>query len=503
MEHYTGFKKQAPRPVASSQYDYLFIALVAGFLGFIVIQEVHIPKFMIVGMALVAGVYLLVKGVSKPEMVTYALVAYMPFSKELAGDFGGLAMAFNFTNLFLGFLLWAWISGKYQMQEPKWISTPLNLPIFLFLLLGFVSIARANYYGASHIFAAFIEYKRWITPILLYFFVLNTVKEREIVKNVAIIIMITITIVALMAIWDYIDQGACGSLEKCRIGGITDQPNMLAAFFNYYMFLPFGFFLNNIRRPNYWGALIPFLLCFRGIMVTFSRGGYLAFAIGLAAITFFKSRILFILLLIFAYFAFLNPDLLPAGIRYRMGQTFKTKSNYSDQMMNTENLESSSQRRVKVWKAGIEMVKDHPMFGIGYGLFPFMIKGYWDGGKMDSHNTYLIIAAEMGIPALLVFLLIIGMMFWQALRLYQSTKDPFAKSFALGWLGGIFAMLISNMFGSRLDAQEVSSYLWIIAALIVRFRRLDQQEKKQGTQEDQIPAGEAKHIPWFERKGAY
>ncbi|HOW59388.1 MAG TPA: hypothetical protein PLO78_06670 [Candidatus Omnitrophota bacterium] len=32
------------------------------------------------------------------------------------------------------------------------------------------------------------------------------------------------------------------------------------------------------------------------------------------------------------------------------------------------------------------------------------------------------------------------------------------------------------MFGSRLDSQEVSSYLWILAALIMRLRILDKRE---------------------------
>ena len=35
---------------------------------------------------------------------------------------------------------------------------------------------------------------------------------------------------------------------------------------------------------------------------------------------------------------------------------------------------------------------------------------------------------------------------------------------------------MSNMFGSRLDSQEVSSYFWILAALIMRLKILDQRE---------------------------
>ena len=36
---------------------------------------------------LFGGIALLVGGMSNPQIVTYALVAYLPFSKHLAGDF--------------------------------------------------------------------------------------------------------------------------------------------------------------------------------------------------------------------------------------------------------------------------------------------------------------------------------------------------------------------------------------------------------------------------------
>ena len=55
------------------------------------------------------------------------------------------------------------------------------------------------------------------------------------------------------------------SLEKSRIGGIAHQPNMLSAFFCYYMFLPLGFFLLNMRF-----LIIRFfwiILCVCGILL--------------------------------------------------------------------------------------------------------------------------------------------------------------------------------------------------------------------------------------------
>ena len=56
------------------------------------------------------------------------------------------------------------------------------------------------------------------------------------------------------------------------------------------------------------------------------------------------------------------------------------------------------------------MIKDAPFFGFGYGLFPYIVGQYAPNqgiDNMDAHNTYLILAAEMGLPALILFLVIL------------------------------------------------------------------------------------------------
>ena len=447
--------------------------------SYIITKDVVVPSWIIVLSAFLGGMILFAAGVHNPQVVTYVLVAYLPFSKILVGDFGGLAMALNLTNLLMAFIFIVWITGRYAQEEPLWLSTPLNLPIIVFMLLGCLAVARGTSYGTGYLWHAVIEFKRWLTPILMFFLVLNTVKDRATIKNLVIIMIVVTTIVGLMAIYDYIDVGDT-SLEKSRIGGIAGHSNSLAAFFNYYMFLPLGFFLMNRSKFKYWLLLIPFLIQFRGIMVTFSRGGYIAFAFGLYAITFLRSKVLLILLLCATFFAVLNPFLLPAGIRYRMGQTFTKPVSYADAIAQEEYVEEaldgSARSRIEVWKGAFKMIQDHPLLGIGYGLFLYTIPYYWSGGQIDAHNTYLIIAAEMGIPALVMFLLIVLIAIWNTYLLYKTTKDPFAKAVALGFLGGLFGLLMSNMFGSRLDSQEVSSYFWILAALVMRLRILDRRE---------------------------
>jgi len=67
--------------------------------------------------------------------------------------------------------------------------------------------------------------------------------------------------------------------------------------------------------------------------------------------------------------------------------------------------------REVTWKAGLRMIQQHPISGIGLGSFKPLVVSYEDSGEQVvnmAHNTYIEIAAEMGIPALLLFLGIIG-----------------------------------------------------------------------------------------------
>jgi len=345
-------------------------------------------------------------------------------------------------------------------------------------------------YGSVYAEAFVAPLKRWLTPIALYFLALWVVRDTRTLKTVAAIIMIAMTVVAIMAIRDYMYVGE-SDLEKARVGGITEHSNTLGAFFVYYMFLFLGFFLTFPKRLKSWLLLVPFLLCFRGIMVTFSRGAYIAFATAGLAACWFRNKVLCAAAVAYLVLATLNPVLLPAGIRYRMAQTLQPAPDaayiYDDAL--TQSLEGSAAGRLRIWQGAIAMIKDHALWGVGYGAFPYFLPRYSNAGHMDAHNSYLLIAAEMGLPTLLVFLLVLGMLTHYGHWLYRHAQDPSLKAIALGFLAGLAGLGMSNMFGTRMDAQEIISYFWILAGLIMRGVLIERQALR--TAAAAAPAGRA------------
>ncbi len=64
---------------------------------------------------------------------------------------------------------------------------------------------------------------------------------------------------------------------------------------------------------------------------------------------------------------------------------------------------TSSRGRIAIWEEGLKMIKDHP-FGIGIAAFPAAQGMLYGGYYQTAHNTLILVAAELGLLGLWVFL---------------------------------------------------------------------------------------------------
>lgn len=75
-----------------------------------------------------------------------------------------------------------------------------------------------------------------------------------------------------------------------------------------------------------------------------------------------------------------------------------------------EEAESSSQERIELLYEGIDMIKAYPFAGVGIGEFQEHMANH-----LTAHNSYLLSAAELGLPGCLLWSLVV----------YMSIKIPF------------------------------------------------------------------------------
>ena len=412
---------------------------------------------------------------NKPEIAIMALIIYVPFSKIIVGN---IASGVNFTNMLVVSTLIGWFISHENTDEKFIIPTSLNFPLLLFFIIGLISLILGSYQlinieGESIV----LTYWRWITPMLMYIIVVNNIRDKDTIKKAFKIILITTIAVALITLKQYLDLGVISTWEKARISGIAGNPNALGAFMSQFGPLFLGLFVYEGRRMRSLIYLIPFVICGRATHVTFSRGSWLAFGVASFVVALFsRSKKLIFLVLLFVVILAIKPDYIPDSIRARFDMTFTKKDSYIEQPFE-DTLEKSAADRIIIWKGAMNMIKTHPFLGIGYGSFPYFIMQYSEiDAERDAHNTYLRIAAEMGIPALLIFISLLVVIFINTLWVFRNTSDKFFKGCSLGFLGGVLGLVVSCLFGSRMNSLEVSGQFWIIAALIQRLKMIITQE---------------------------
>ncbi|HSW50282.1 MAG TPA: O-antigen ligase family protein, partial [Bryobacteraceae bacterium] len=134
---------------------------------------------------------------------------------------------------------------------------------------------------------------------------------------------------------------------------------------------------------------------------------------------------------------------------------------------------AATQARIESSKAGWEMLKSSPLTGVGLGMFKPTFAWMNDemGWATIAHNSYIEVAAELGVPALILFLLIL----WSSWRRARRTSRFLELAGDLA--GGKVAVAIEigiagYAVGALFLSAEYSRQLWVLVALGAALGRL-------------------------------
>jgi O-Antigen ligase len=145
--------------------------------------------------------------------------------------------------------------------------------------------------------------------------------------------------------------------------------------------------------------------------------------------------------------------------------------------------QSTSWRKI-VWREGFRLLVSNPRHVVvGVGLDS--IKGHWrewglfDNGRQPighMHSNLLQIALERGVPALIVWLILMGIymrMLWRITR--REGVDDFARGIALGALGGAVGFFTSGLVHYNWGDSEVVTVFYFIMGLCLVVERTNQR----------------------------
>lgn len=128
--------------------------------------------------------------------------------------------------------------------------------------------------------------------------------------------------------------------------------------------------------------------------------------------------------------------------------------------------------RTELWRRAFNIISDYPINGSGIGSF-YLLSTHYQGStekvykniKENVHNYFLQVATELGIPASLIYLGVLVLVFKIAFTQFAAQKA--ALPFNRGFLMGIGAYLITCLTGHPLLLSTQQFLFWFMISAVV------------------------------------
>ncbi len=387
-----------------------------------------------------------------------------------------------FLRVIISFLLLAWALEKLSSGQWEIRFSPLGLPIFLYLLaLSFSLFNAINPYAGTY------EVLRRASHILLFFLVINHVKDERDISNICGAAVVAGLIVSILGVFQYFTAFNPDWLyQVARPSATFGNKNMAAQFVIMIIPLSIALFLEskNQKVRLLWAVATIEMVAY--VVYANSRGAWLGLTLGgLTCLVFFfkagcpvlnwglspkRTSLLIFLLSIHLVL----PHILPMPT--------KLEVKYSERVASALDLSGGSVgARFAVWANTTDMIRDHPA-GVGINNWKVVYPKYTRSRMIDkvsssethfqnAHNDYLQMISEIGIVGFAFYLWILLYL----LRICWKSPDIRYSPF---FLWSIVGFMITSFFSFPLKMPATSLFFWLIAGLVManRFRIIPQSQ---------------------------
>ncbi len=408
-------------------------------------------------------------------------------------------------SLLLFFFLWKVEIPKVLVQNKKrfvvfWLLLCL---VALFFLATLFSVDRNfSLWGNPARGGGFVNFALLIIFAIIAFFVL---KKQDWQRAWDVAILGCGTLVALLAIFQW--QGWFSNFLVAKATRPMSTMGNDIQLGLYLVLLTFPAFIFALQQKNIlkkiWYTSIFFLFLFV-IVLTGSRGAYLGLALGfMYFILLFPLKKLWQSLTV--KFLFLGIFLIPLGLVYYVNTHYdeviaRTKNNVLLQEVASRLYLSqlTQEPRFSTWEVGLQAIKARPLFGYGPENFEVGFDKFYDpilpniqyipsssNSWWDRAHTFLVDnAAQAGIPALLVYLSIFGILLWQLQSI--KNKDSEFSLQAHGIQATFIGYLTAIFFGFDTFSTYLVSFFLVAYALFI-VRQNDEVQESQTSQSTTQP----------------
>ena len=353
--------------------------------------------------------------------------------------------------------------------EGNLTSRPREVNLVLLLTLT----ALLSLITAISVSEAWDNFTVYLKVVVMFIVMVNVVRTEQRLRAMLLIALAVSVITSFAAVSDYqAGRLLTGGIRiKGVIGGLFENPNDLAL--HLVTMLPLAVALM-LATSGLGKKLLYFtaaLVMTAAIICTFSRGGFLGLLAAALVIAWKlgrKNRAIVTVVCVVVLIAFLM--FAPAQYGGRLSSIWGGDA-----------MGSSNARRELFWRSVIVALR-YPIFGVGMGNFHFKSLH-----EQVSHNSFTQVASELGMPALMFYVLF---MITPIRRMKRVENDTFgvkdkARFYYLSI--GLQASLIGYMVASFFASVAFLWYVYYLVGYAVCVSRLYSDELAR----DQLPQAES------------
>ena len=247
--------------------------------------------------------------------------------------------------------------------------------------------------------------------------------------------------------------------QTSRVGSFLLNPDANSTFLAIIVFITLGLFMESSSRLAKFIYLSELILVLIALLFTYSTSSWVAVAGGMLVFMVLVGNIRDSFLLIVISCTTVIIGIL--GFPLQLSLFIQHATEPSEAMV-----------RLGAWETAIRVINAYPLSGIGLGTIsnyiiraePYRVPAQYIP-LAHPHNSYLELAAMAGIPALIVFLTIVGHLFWLALRNWRMAERKYRP--LLG--GAITALIVLSINSLAINGWTLSPLVvvaWLIFGVI-------------------------------------
>jgi len=419
-------------------------------------------------------------GATFPEIVFYGLIFSIPLSIEIQIT---PSLGTDFPDESIMWMLTAILPFQFINKKEDVVTLsrhPLMILLMATLCWTFITIFYSTHPMLS---VKFLLAKIWyIVP-----FCLGTVlylRNKKTMMKAAKCLVISMCIAAVIIV-----------SRQAILGFEFDQVNQMARpiFRNHVNYaallvcvipISFALYKNAEKNRGWWLTVTIFLLA--ALMLSYSRGAWLALAAALITIyVVIKNKlsllIISVSILLVSLIAWFASDNRYLDYRTDYERTIY-HSDFNEHLLATYKMHDlSTAERFYRWIAAFRMSKERLLTGYGPNSFyyeyrPYAVNAFTTYVSSNDehstvHNYFLLLLVEQGLPGLILFLLLFFSMMLYAQRIYHNSADPWHKGLMLLVISLLSMIAVLIFLSDLMENDKIGSIFFICLGLLVTGKK--------------------------------